>query len=280
MIGGVLTSPYPQVTQPVNTTGQLIMAIGTTAVMLAAVAWTIRLARRQRAVWPVVILVSGLFASLLEAIYDNAFNLWFYTGPEVFGGYDGFGIHVPWWVSVTYVWVYGAQAVWLATRIDGGATRRDILRYAALLWWVFTGFELVGTNLGTYGYFGAHPYRVTGFPVWVSVANTAIVVVAAVAITRMRPMLPGARAWAMIVLVPGAFALGTFTPSFPTLEIISHPEPDPVLLWASATLSMLLGGLVCYLACLPLPAIRAGRPADVAEGSGDQSMKAAAAREV
>jgi hypothetical protein len=252
------------VTQPVSTGGQLIMAVGTTAVMVLAVAWTVRLAARQRAVWPVVILVSGGFASLLEAIYDNAFNLWFYAGPEVFAGYDGFGIHVPWWVPVTYVWVYGAQAVWVATRIDGGASRRDILRYAALLWCVFTGFELVGTNLGTYGYFGEHPYRVAGFPIWVSVANTAIVVVAAVGITRLRPLLPGARTWAMIVLIPAAFALGTFAPSFPTLEIISHPAPNPLLMWVSATVSMLLGAVVCYLACLPLPATRTAPARDAA----------------
>lgn len=248
------TPPYAPVTVPVNTTGQLIMAVGTTLVMVLAVAWTLRLAARERTVWPVVILVSAGFCSLFEAIYDNAFNLWFYTGPEVYAGYDGFGIHVPWWVPVTYVWVYGAQAVWLATRIDAGATRRDIGRYSALLWCVFTGFEMVGTNLGTYGYFGEHPYRLAGFPIWVSVANTAIVVVAAVLITRLRPLLPGPRAWAMIVLVPAAFALGTFTASFPTLEIISRPHPDPLLMWFSATVSMLLGAVVCYLACLPLPA--------------------------
>jgi hypothetical protein len=251
-----LTAPYPPVIQPVNTTGQLIMAVGTTVVMLLAVAWTLRLAARRKQVWPVVIVVSAGFCSLMEAIYDNAFNLWFYTGPDVFPGYDGFGIHVAWWVSVTYVWVYGVQAVWLATRIDAGASRRDIGRYSALLWCVFTAFEMVGTNLGTYGYFGEHPYRVAGFPIWVSVANTAIVVVAAALITRLRPLLPGARAWAMIVLVPAAFALGTFTSSFPTLEIISHPDPNPLLMWVSATVSMVLGAVVCYLACLPLPAER------------------------
>jgi len=255
-VNALLVAPYPPVTQPVNATGQLIMAVGTTVVMVLASGWTLRLAARRRAVWPLVILISAGFCSLMEAIYDNAFNLWFYTGPEVFAGYTGFGIHVPWWVPVTYVWVYGAQAVWLAERIDAGATRQDVLRYSGLLWCVFTGFEIVGTNVGTYGYFGAHPYRVAGFPIWVSVANTGIVVVAAVAITWLRPLLPGVRAWALVVLMPAAFALATFAPSFPTLVLISHPDPDPLLMWVAASMSMLLGALVCYLACLPLPTRR------------------------
>ncbi|MBA3741980.1 hypothetical protein [Sporichthya sp.] len=250
--------PYPPTEKTVDTTGQWVMALGTSAALAVALVLTISFAVRRREAWPIVILISAAFCSLMEAIYDNSFNLWFYTGPDFFTGYSGMGIHVPWWVPVTYVWVYGAQAVWLAHRIESGATRRDVSLYSVALWVVFTGFEMVGTNVGTYDYFGEHPYRVAGFPIWVSVANTGIVVVAAVAVTKLRHLLPGFRIWALLVLMPGAFGLATFAPSFMTIEVISHENPNTALMWISATGSMVLGATLCYLACLFVPQERPG----------------------
>jgi hypothetical protein len=247
--------PLPPIHQAVDTGGQWIMAVGTCLVLVAAVILTVRLARRLGSVWPIVILASAGLASLCEPLYDNAFNLWFYDGPKTWALYRAFGGNPqPFWVPVTYVWVYGAQALWVWNRLSRGASRQDITKLIVTLWAVFTGFELVGINLGTYTYYGQHPFRLADFPVWLSLANVAIVVLVGIAVWKLQPLLSGLRQASLLVVVPAMFCLVSFGTSFPTLVVISHTNSSPALMWAAGAFSMLLGVMIISLATLAVPA--------------------------
>ena len=232
----------PPVGHELNVAGQVGMTIGTSIVAIGFYVFAVRLARRERSIWPIAVMLSSALRMLLEPIYDANFHVWFYDVGRIWGLYSSYGMTQPIWVPITYLWVYGGLALLICRHLIAGGSRRDMGRLTLVLFSVFTAFELIGINLGTYEYYGPHPFRVMGFPVWLSVMNTTVSVVAGVAVFRLLPVLRGAETWALLVVVPASFAMMEFT-AFPALVVINADGPPMWLVYASSVVAM----AVCYL---------------------------------
>jgi hypothetical protein len=108
-------------------------------------------------------------------------------------------------------------------------------------------------QLGTYEYYGEHPFRVASFPVWIAFANSAIGVVGGIIAARLRPLLTGAGAWAMVALVPAVMPAMQIGTGFLALDVINTPEPSMLLLYLTGIASIGLACTSIFIAVKLLP---------------------------
>jgi len=246
--------PSPPVDQPLDLTGQTVLTVATSVVALGFVLFAARLCLRRRSPAPAVLLASGMLCLVLEPVYDDQFHIWFHDRGQMWGTYSAYGMTQPVWVPITYAWCYGGLALLVWRRLVDGMTRTGLLRMTGMLWAIFTAFELVGINLGVYTYFGDHPLRVYGLPVWVEIPNTVVTVVAAVAFARLEPVLHGIGRASLLAVVPAAFAMVSFGAAFPTLVAISEVGRPPELVYSATVLSLALSVAMLHLAVQAVPA--------------------------
>ena len=114
--------------------------------------------------------------------------------------------------------------------------------------------EIVCIQLGTYEYYGEHPFRIASFPLWIAVANSAIGVVGGIIAARLRPLLTGTQAWAYVALVPAVMPAMQIGTGFLALDVINTPDPSTFLLYFTAIASMGLAATAIFIAVKLLPA--------------------------
>ncbi|HTK65807.1 MAG TPA: hypothetical protein VL595_25720 [Pseudonocardia sp.] len=246
--------PIPPVDQPLDLTGQTVLTAATSVVALGFALFTLRLCLRRRTWAPALLLASGVLCLVLEPVYDDQFHIWFHDRGQMWGTYSAYGMTQPVWVPITYAWCYGGLALLVWRRLMDGMTRAGLLRMTGMLWAIFTVFELVGINLGVYTYFGDHPLRLFGLPIWVEIPNTVLTVVAAVAFARLEPLLHGIGRASLLAVVPAAFAMLSFGAAFPTLVVISEVGRPTALVYGATIVSLALAVAMLHLAVQAVPA--------------------------
>jgi hypothetical protein len=249
--------PSPPVDLPLNGTGQWVLTLVTTGAAVVFVLLTVRECRRRGSAAPGLLLGSGALCLFLEPVYDDQFHIWFHDQGHMWRTYTAYGMPQPVCVPITYAWCYGGLALLVWRRLADGGGRAEVLRTAGGLLAVFTGFELIGINLGVYTYYGAHPLRLLGLPLWVEVPNTVVTVVAGVAFARLEPLIGGLGRLSLLAVVPSAFAMVSFGATFPTLVTISRADPPPALVYLATAASFALAAAMLHLALQAVPA-RAG----------------------
>ncbi|MEZ0054108.1 hypothetical protein ABIA30_005148 [Mycobacterium sp. MAA66] len=253
--------PVPPYDVPVNHTGQLIMTILVVIALLVAAVSAVRMGRRLSSWGPVATLVGSLIAGFIEPMYCVTMHLWYYT-PGQWNMYSAFGQSQPIWSWLSYGAFYGGLTLLVWWRVEQGATASSVWRLAGVLVAIGIATEIVCIRLGTYEYYGAHPFRVASFPLWISVANSAIGIVGGIIAARLRRALTGHQAWAMVVLVPAVMPAIQIGTNFLALDVISNANPSTVLMYAAAIVSMAASVTTVYLAIKMLPA----RPTRTADG--------------
>jgi hypothetical protein len=227
-----------------------------TIVVLAALAAVgvaaYRMGRRQRSWGPAAVLLGGLLAGFIEPIYCITMHLWYYR-PGQWTMITALGNSQPIWSWLSYCPFYGGLTLLVWWRVSRGATRLDIAKLGGLLFLIGVATELVCIRLGTYEYYGSHPFRVGQFPLWIAVANAAVGIVGGILAAKLAPLLRGAQVWTLVVLVPTTMTMIQFGTGFPTLDAINTPNPPSWLLYVLATVSMGLAATACWCAARLLP---------------------------
>jgi hypothetical protein len=244
--------PIPPYNLPVNATGQLIMTILVSIALLVAAVSALRMSRRLSSWGPVAALAGSLLAGFIEPIYCITMHLWYYR-PGQWNMYTALGQSQPIWSWLSYGAFYGGLTLLVWWRTEQGATAASIWKLSGLLIAVGIATEIVCIRLGTYEYYGEHPFRVASFPMWIAVANSAIGVVSGIIAARLRPLLTGCQAWAFIALVPAVMPAMQIGTGFLALDAINTPDPSPFLLYATAIASMALSATSIYVAVRLLP---------------------------
>ncbi len=245
--------PVPPHDIPVNTTGQLIMTILVVIALLLAAVSAVRMSRRLTSWGPVATLVGSLVAGFIEPIYCITMHLWYYS-PGQWNMYTALGQSQPIWSWLSYGAFYGGLTLLVWWRTEQGATSASIWRLSGLLVVIGIATEMVCIQLGTYEYYGEHPFRVASFAVWIAVANSAIGVVGGIIAARLRPLLTGPQAWAFIILVPTVMPAMQVGTGFLALDVMNTADPSPFLLYGTAVASMALSATSIYVAVRLLPA--------------------------
>ncbi|HTK63395.1 MAG TPA: hypothetical protein VL595_13515 [Pseudonocardia sp.] len=259
--------PTPPVDVPVDPTGQLIMTVAVLCGLAAVAVGGLRMCRSRGSAAPMIMLGGSLLAGFIEPLYCNAFHLWYYSVGQ-WSMYSTMGISQPVWSWLSYCPFYGGLTLLVWARIDKGAARRDVGRMAALLVAIGIVTEIVCITLGTYEYYGPHPFRVLNFPLWIAVANAVVGMVSGILAARLGPLLPGPRVWAYVALVPATMTMVQFGTGFLALDAINATNPPTWLLYGTATISMALAATVAMAALRLVPARARAGATDAGTGSG------------
>jgi len=233
------TLPIRPVTTPVSSAGQAVMTVGVAAGLVLIAVAAVRLGRRWSTAVPALVVLGTLFAGFYEPMENMAAHMWYYRPGQV-AFFDAFDRSLPVWVFFSYAAFYGGfglLAWWLAER---GSPRSHLVRFVLGLWVFAIVTEIVGTQLNTYEYFGRAPFRVAGFPLWVSLSNAAICTTFGVAAARLRRLLTGREQLALLCLGPFAITLGLVGTGFPELVALNTDEAatDPRYVAARARIEL------------------------------------------
>jgi hypothetical protein len=230
--------------QSVGHTDQLLATVITSVIVAAGVLWTLAYCRRERVTWPLFVLVSGCATFLCEPLFDHLYGLWFFSDGQ-WQAVETYGIHVPIWLPIVYIFYYGVWTVWLVLRFRRGASLTQVA-VLFLASGVLAGlFETLYIQVfSLYEYQDHQPLAIGNYPVWVAFVNGIPPFLAAIIYVRLIPMLRGWENLALLFVVPVAFA-AEFGDGWLYLAV-RHGSQDPSMLLLS-----ILGPLTAVL-CLGL----------------------------
>lgn len=238
--------PVPDTDKHVNSTGQLLMTIGTFAGLAVFVVCAVRLGRRWNTWTPAAIVAGTLLSGMVEPLNNRLANMWYYQ-PGQKTMYSSFGGSLPVWVFFSYAACFGGLGLLTWYLVERGASRATVAKLIAGMWVFFVVTEITGTQLNTYDYFGPHPFRIAGFPCWVSLGVACICVSIGIGAALIRRHFDvGAGLAAVFLLGPVACVVGLIGTGFPTMTVINTPDPSKGGLYGAALASTVLNLLLAW----------------------------------
>lgn len=239
--------PIPPYDHPLNLTMQTVVTVVLWTATALILAIAIRRGLRERSVFPVVVVVAVAVGSFIEPLYDIAYHLLWYV-PGQWTLFTSFGLPQPVWVMPAYVVVFGAPALYLYPKFERGVSLLQIFKWAGLTAITTAVFEVIMVNVGLYGYYGPHPFRLLGYPLWISVMEavqiTGFAVLVAVLKRRARKQVT---VLGLFVLYPAHFAFALLGAGFPALIAMNSTNPSTVLVWVTGTVSMAFAAVALVL---------------------------------
>lgn len=184
-----------------NMTGQNILTIASWVLTFVLLGVAVQMGRRQRTPVYVIMVLAAMVGAFAEALYDEAFDLYFYSTHGMQTFYTAFGIPQPVWTHSGYAVLYAAPAIYLVHKMREGRLTQKLL-------FIFAGFELVescvfeitGINMGAYSYWGPHVLRIFSYPLVIGVLEAAQVMCFAVAAGLVCQK--ARRSWDLLALFP------------------------------------------------------------------------------
>lgn len=277
MTYSVLTSlppqpPTPPYDLPLNTTMQTIATVvlwGGTAVLLG---YAVALAKRERSIFPVVLVLAVAVGSLIEPLYDISYHLHWLDAGEQWTLFTSFGLPQPVWVMPAYVMVFGMPALLMYRSFARGVTLTRVYKLAGLTALTTAIFEITAINLGLYVYYGESPWRVFNYPLFIAFMEgaqiTGFAVLAALLSVYATKQI---HCLALFAIFPGNFALETLGAGFPTVILQNtSANPNSTLLFFSAFASVGLAATALWWTTQSLLAVQRYRRAGSAAADGVQ----------
>ncbi len=230
-------------------TGQWIATLLTVGLALFVLAWAATICRRERIVWPLVVLVSGTLTCLMEPLFDHLYGLWFREEGQ-WHLYTTFGSHQPIWVPAAYLTFYGGATVFIARTIAKRPTMRTVWAMYAFIVVMAIAAEMTYISiLGVYEYQDSQPFVVLGYPIFLGFTNAMSALVSGILVYRLAPLLRGAAQLYLIPVVPMAFAAGLFGSGIVYLSVRHSVDDPPMWLVHIAALTV-VGGIASTVGLL------------------------------
>jgi hypothetical protein len=235
---------------PVPPVGQLIATIFSCLLAVAAISYVVVLFRRERIVWPVFVLLSGVLTSLMEPFFDLMYGLHFYREGQ-WNLYTTFGSAQPVWVPICYSAFYGSFAIIVARTIARAPTMRTVWRmYASCVAMAVVAEMIFVSVLGVYGYQDSQPFVVFGYPIFLAFTNAMSALVGGIVIYRLVPHVDrGLRRLSLVTIIPQAFAMGLFGTGILYLSV-RHSVDDPPMWLVSVAALTVVGGIAATVKLL------------------------------
>ncbi len=165
------------------------------------------------------------------------------------GWIDMFGRKIPMFIGALYFWYMAVPAVYFVRRVEQGLTRAALWRMTLFSFVLATGIEIYGVNLDAWIYYGPHPYRFFGVPLWCTVTYSAFLTGISIGLQLMSRHLDRKHHWLAIFGVP-LFMAGTHMVISLPASAAMFTTMDPFWIWTGATMSIALSLLLTYVAGL------------------------------
>lgn len=135
------------------------------ALMATAFVAMFYMAWRTKSVVPLFFLLGGAIGGLVEPVFDGNIHVVFATQDQPPNWYF-YNVGYPWFVIPGNA-MMGAPIYFLYRQFQKGFSRKG-LWIAFFGFWMFNNcWEVPGTTLGSYEYFGPHPFKFNGYPLWI-----------------------------------------------------------------------------------------------------------------
>ena len=236
MLAVVAEIPNPPIAMRTPETADAIFSVLMIGLAAAAVVAGIVYWRRQRSPLPLLIVLGGACAMLIEPIVDVLGGCWW---PRV-GGWKAFTLFdtpVPVWAAACYFWYVGGQALITYRVLSRNPTRRSVWKLWAVFMAADLALEVPATLIHIYKYYGHQPLSVGGLPLWWLPVNGAMALVAGVLVWRTAPLLHGTALLLAIPLVVMGDSLANGAAGWPAWLALHSNWPQPVAHVA---------GIVCF----------------------------------
>jgi hypothetical protein len=234
---------------PVGALGQWVATVLTFGLGLGVLVWIVLLCRKERVVWPMLVILSGTLTCLMEPLFDHLYGLWFLEQGQ-WHLYTTFGSAQPIWVPAAYLAFYGGATVLIARVIARRPAMRTVwMMYAFIVVMAITAEMTYVSVLDVYQYQDSQPFVVFGYPIFLGFTNAMSALVSGILVYRLAPLLRGAASLYLILIVPMAFAAGLFGSGIVYLSVRHSVDNPPMVLVHLAALTV-VGGIACTVGLL------------------------------
>ena len=254
----------PQVIQhPLDTTWQSIFTFASWALVAVMLVIALRKCVNERTPFYVIAVLAAGVAAFAEPLYDVAFDLWFYdahangTPGAAWSHFTAFGVVQPNWTHSGYMILYTTACLYAGRLMYEGRLSRNWLFGVWLLEITASCvFEIIGTGVNVYTYYGPYELRIWHYPLVIGVLEgTQVILYTSLAVQLWRRV---SRPWGLFALF-AAFPITMFGANFgigaPVIIALhlSHSTYSSALVWIATFLSIGLCALAVYGASLFLP---------------------------
>jgi hypothetical protein len=236
----------------VNQTAQWIFTLGQIPPIIVAIVLAVRWARGRRTLLPMMILLGGVFMSLIEPVVDHNGLCWFPTQGQ-WRVYTAAGVAQPIWLIMAYLWFFGGQSMVVWRLLDRGMAAAKLWTVAAVIIGVDIALEHPGLYMNLFLYYGHQPFAFTRYPLWWGFVNGTSPIVAATIVYKLAPRMKGWLVAAPLLLLPMADGANNAATAWPVWDTITTSLPAWVV-WLAGLATLGLCVVVLYLCTLLLGA--------------------------
>lgn len=179
------------------------------AIAIAMLGVAIWMGRKQKTLFYVLAILAVGVGAYIEPLYDVAFDLWFFDvhNGEVgamYSHFTAFGIVQPIWTHSGYIILYASACLYAGRAIYDGRLRAPTL---FLVWLAEIAasclFEVVGTGVGVYSYYGPYVLRIWNYPLVIGVLEgTQVILFTILAVHLWRKVQSGYGLLGLFILFP------------------------------------------------------------------------------
>lgn len=157
-----------------------------------------REALRTRSAFPLAFTIAAAIGGLVEPIYDGNMHVLF---PHIDSpAFEFYNIAYPWYEMIGES-IMAGPIYWMYLRFKRGIATRGLWGYF-LIWWLYQILmEVPGNLTNSYIYYGPHPFRIFGFPVWLGLCLAFGIPLAGYVAHKLSEVLTGARLCLMVVVM-------------------------------------------------------------------------------
>jgi hypothetical protein len=168
------------------------------ATVFAIMLW---IAWRTRSVLPLFFLAGGALGGLVEPVFDGNIHVQFAEQGQP-PNWFFYNVGYPWYVIPGNA-MLGGPVYLMFRRFQQGISNKH-LWLAFVGWWMFNNcWEVPGTNIGAYAYYGPHPFKFLGYPLWIGMMAGLGIPLAGFTVYAARKVMKGPMLWlTTIVLIP------------------------------------------------------------------------------
>ena len=241
---------------------QHVFTWGSWAIVLLMLVIGYRMGVRQRTPFYVLACLAAGVGAFAEPLYDVAFDLWFYDVHNgqpgaMFSHFTAFNIVQPNWSHSGYIILYATACLYAGRMMFEGRFSPKML---FLIWGleIFAScvFEVIGTGVGVYEYYGPYVLRIWNYPLVIGVLEgTQVILFTVLAVQFWRKVGNNAGLAGLFVIFPitmlGANC-GLGAPIIIALHL-SESAFSVALVWIATFLTIGLCFIAVYGASLFLP---------------------------
>jgi hypothetical protein len=167
--------PHDVMMSELNLFWQEIFTWGSWTIVLIMALIAIRMGIRQKTPFYILACLAAGLGAFAEPLYDVAFDLWFYDVHDgkpgaMYSHFTAFGVVQPNWSHSGYIILYATACLYAGRAIYEG---RMTPRLLGLIWLAEIAascvFEVIGTGVGVYTYYGPYVMRIWNYPLVIGV---------------------------------------------------------------------------------------------------------------